>query len=65
MTALTRPGISEWRDAAFDDHRDAVEIISLWRNALPAAVLRRVFHIRDRNEPLLIRAGMTADGDRL
>lgn len=65
VSARDRPGIGEWRDVSLDDYQDAIEIIGMWRATLGEAVLKRVLRIRDRNEPLLIRAGMIADGDRL
>jgi hypothetical protein len=60
-----RPGIAEWRDASFDNYRDVIEILGGWHNASDDQLLRRVLNIRSRTEPLLIRAGMIADGDRM
>ena len=60
-----RPGIAEWRAASLADYEDALNAVSAWRAALSAAVLEPMIRIRDRNESLLIRAGIIGNGDRL
>ncbi len=58
-------GIGEWRAAGLANYQDAIEIIGGWHNAPREDLLRCVLNIRARNEPLLIRAGLIADGDSL
>ena len=60
-----RPGIAEWRAASLDDYRDALAILGLRQTRLSAAVVSYLMRIRDRNESLLIRAGIIGNGDRL
>jgi len=65
MSPRDRPGIAEWRGAALPQYRILTEVVGSWDETDPLVLRAKVNEARLLTEPLLIRAGLIADGDRL
>lgn len=59
------PRVQEWRAAGLAQYRILTEVVGSWQETDPLVLRARVDEARRLDEPLLIRAGLIADGDRL
>ncbi len=65
MPARDRPGIAEWRTAGLAQYQILTAVVGSWQETDPLVLRERVDEARLLTEPLLIRAGLIADGDRM